>query len=123
MIWSLLAMLAYTLPETVQPGERLIIVGRDRSEFDGCSAQARVTSGASVRIAPLATAAEKGKLPKGQMLSLCGEDGDYVSVVYKLAEDGEVDCGVSTPSPYVGAYRGPCRYGWVSSRAIELVAG
>lgn len=123
MIWSLVLLLGYAFPETIQPGERLVILGRMGSEFDGCSIQGRLTGTTSVRIAPSPGAAEKEKVRRGQVLNLCEEDGDFVAVVYKPSDDAETDCGVAARPPFVGAYRGPCRYGWVSSRAIELVEG
>lgn len=121
MIGPLVLLLAYTFPETVQPGEKLIVVGQ--GEFQSCTIVARVTGTASVRVAPSSTATEKEKVRGGQMLSLCGEDGDYVAVVYKPSSDGETDCGVAAPPPFVAAYRGPCRFGWVESRKLELVEG
>lgn len=119
MIGPLVLLLAYTFPETVQPGEQLIVVGQ--GEFQSCSMVARVTGSAAVRVAPSSKATEKEKVRAGQMLSLCGEDGDYVAVVYKLASDGDTDCGVAAPPPFVAAYRGPCRFGWVESRRLALV--
>jgi hypothetical protein len=123
-------MLAASAPAALAPGERLILVGRDGAELDACGATGQVTNLSrrgdnflSVRVAPSATAREKSRIGTGQLLSLCDTQGEWIGVVYRLESDGDINCGVGTPSAYLGAYRGPCRYGWVNRRFVELLAG
>lgn len=130
MIWPLAVLLIGAEPAVIAPGERLVIVGRDGGDLDACGAVGRVANldprgdnFLSVRSAPSAKAPEKARIRSGQLLNLCDEEGDWIGVVYRLEGDGAVDCGTATPSAYVGAYRGPCRYGWVNRRYVELVAG
>ena len=117
-------------PAKFEPGEQLVIVGRDLEYLDACPSTGRVTNLGTtrdaflaVRSAPSAKARLKDKLKAGQILTLCDESGEWHGVVYSLASDGDVDCGVATPSAYYGAYRGPCRFGWVNSRYVEVIAG
>ena len=114
----------------VEEGERLVMVGQDGSEFDACAALGRVrglrTGGdnfLSVRIAPGSDAREKDRIGNGNRLYLCDQSGDWFGVVYQKAGDAMVSCGTGTPSAYVGAYRGPCRYGWVHKYFVEFLAG
>ena len=132
MIWTPVLILSQALAASPvsEPGERLIIVGRDGGEFDACGASGKATGlkpggdgFLSVRIAPSSSAREKDRVGNGQMVSLCDEAGEWIGVVYSRRGDGEPDCGVGTPSAYLGAYRGPCRFGWVHSRYVELLAG
>ena len=81
----------------------------------------------SVRAAPTTTAAEKDRLRTDDIVYICDHDGSeppaWLGIVYAAPIQSHVDCGTGTPSPYIGAYRGPCRHGWVSARHVELVAG
>ncbi len=130
MIWTLMMLLAGSDPAALVGNERLVIVGRDLQNLDACSSVGRVTNLGktgdaflAVRSAPSFKAQTKDKLKAGQTLTLCDEQGEWLGVVYSLASDGDIDCGVSTPSAFVGAYRGPCRYGWVNRRYVETIAG
>lgn len=130
MIWALMMLLAGAEPATIEPGERLVIVGGEDRELDACGALGRVKkldprgdNFLSVRISPSATAREKDRVRPDQNLFLCDDAGEWIGVVYAQKEDAEQNCGVATPSAYDGAYRGPCRYGWVNRRYIELIAG
>ena len=130
MIWALAMMQAGTEPAKLEPGEQLVIVGRDLENLDACPSVGRVRglgtgrdAFLAVRTAPSAKARVKDKLKAGQILTLCDDSGEWMGVVYSLKSDGEIDCGVATPSAYFGAYRGPCRFGWVNSRFVEVIAG
>jgi hypothetical protein len=130
MIWTLMMLLAAAEPAGLEPGEQLVIVGRELENLDACPSTGRVTNLGTgrdaflaVRTAPSAKARVKDKVKAGQVLTLCDDSGDWMGVVYSLESDGKVDCGVAAPSAYYGAYRGPCRFGWVSSRYVEVIAG
>jgi hypothetical protein len=130
VIWALAMMLAGAEPAMLEPGEQLVFVGRDRENLDACASVGRVTNLGhgreaflAVRTAPSVKARIKDKVKDGQILTLCDDSGEWLGVVYSLESDGNIDCGVATPSAYFGAYRGPCRFGWVNSRYVELIAG
>ncbi|MEL7197146.1 MAG: integron [Pseudomonadota bacterium] len=113
-----------------ETGERLIMVGHNGPEFDACASSGQVhgltKSGdgfLSVRIAPGTGSRERDRLMNGVRLSLCDMHEDWYGVVYQKPGDDLVDCGTGTPSAYKGAYRGPCRYGWVHKYFVEHLAG
>lgn len=113
-----------------ETGERLIMVGHDGPRFDACSSTGQVhglakgsDSFLSVRIAPGEASVERDQLVNGTRLSLCDAHADWYGVVYQKPGDDLADCGTGTPSAFVGAYRGPCRYGWVHKYFVEHLAG
>lgn len=116
--------------EDIDNEERLILVGQDGPNYDACASVAQVhglkkggDNYLSVRIAPGTSHKERDRLPNGNRLWLCDMHGDWHGVVYQKAGDDLQDCGMSTPSAYLGAYRGPCRYGWVHKYFVEMLAG
>lgn len=130
MIASTLLLLAVPLGSELESGERLVMVGRDGAEFDACSSVGRVhgldedgDNFLSVRIAPGTGSKERDRIKNGNRLFLCDQSGDWYGVVYQKAGDALQACGTGTPSAYVGAYRGPCRYGWVHKYYVEFLAG
>ncbi len=130
MIWSSLLLLAAPVSAEIETGERLVMVGQDGSQFDACGAVGQVRglrpggdNFLSVRIAPGTRAREKDRVGNGNRLYLCDQSGDWFGVVYQKAGDAMANCGTGTPSAYVGAYRGPCRYGWVHKFFVEFMAG
>jgi hypothetical protein len=73
----------------------------------------------SVRSGPGRNYAEMDRIYNGKEVLLCNTEGAWTTIVY----DGEErDCGVGRPWPKRLAYTGPCKYGWVSSRYISVVA-
>ncbi|MEM6909803.1 MAG: integron [Pseudomonadota bacterium] len=126
----LIATFAGPLAARIEAGERLVMVGRDGAELDACSSLGQVhglkkdgDDFLSVRIAPGSASKERDRIANGTRLFLCDEHNDWYGVVYQQTGDALVDCGASTPSSYVGAYRGPCRYGWVHKYFVEFLAG
>lgn len=78
----------------------------------------------AVRSGPGAEYAMRDRLPEGAMFYVCGEsaDGRWMSVVYPRKGQTQEQCDVSSPKPG-GAYRGPCAYGWVNARWVNILAG
>ena len=78
----------------------------------------------AVRSGPGAAYALRDRLPEGATFYVCGEsdDGRWVSVVYPRKGQTQEQCEVSSPKPG-GAYRGPCAYGWVNARWVNILAG
>lgn len=63
---------------------------------------------------------EIDRLYNGNQVYICGERGKWLAIVYPA--NGR-DCGVGTPWPVRLPYTGPCRYGWVHSNYVRLIAG
>lgn len=78
----------------------------------------------AVRSGPGADYAMRDRLPEGATFHVCGEsaDGRWMSVVYPRKGQTQEQCDVSSPKPGV-AYRGPCAYGWVNARWVNILAG
>ena len=66
----------------------------------------------------------KDTLPLSSLVWLCEADGDWQGIVYPTGEFQDLgDCRVSSSVPEPEPYSGPCQYGWVEAKYIELVAG
>ncbi|MBP6750955.1 MAG: hypothetical protein KA144_15075, partial [Xanthomonadaceae bacterium] len=78
----------------------------------------------AVRSGPGADYAMRDRLREGATFYVCGEsaDGRWMSVVYPRKGQTQEQCEVSSPKPG-GAYRGPCAYGWVNARWVNILAG
>ena len=114
-----------------QQAERIPHIGLTGDDLDACLSVGEVSglyprgdNFLTVRAEPRATARAKDRLGPGRWIWLCDEAGEWLGVVYS-ADPGEKpgDCGVGTPAARVRPYDGPCRWGWVHSRYVEVVAG
>ncbi|GGK18300.1 hypothetical protein GCM10011322_01300 [Salinarimonas ramus] len=65
---------------------------------------------------------EISRVFNGQVVAICDESGPWLAVVYEPGHD-LTQCGVSTSWPIRQPYTGPCRYGWVHSRYVHIIAG
>jgi hypothetical protein len=63
------------------------------------------------------------KLYNGAQVYICGSRGDWFAIVYDRAGEWTAGCNVMSPWPRSMPYTGPCRWGWVHRRWIEVVAG
>jgi len=77
----------------------------------------------SVRAGPGVRERELDRLRSGALVMVCDEtaNGAWLGVVYNRT--GNQDCFIAQTSTQRRPYRGPCRYGWVSSRYIDVGAG
>lgn len=64
---------------------------------------------------------EIDRLYNGNQVFICHAKGPWRAVVYGQSPDGT--CGVSIPWPIRQPYTGPCRFGWIHSRYVKIVAG
>ena len=123
------ALMASAAPPTAL-AERPVLIGIGGPDLDACGTYA-VVSGLrkggdgylSVRIAPGSGSAEKDRIANGTALSVCEDADGWYSVIYRQPGDPAVDCGDTQPVAQMRAYDGPCRYGWVSSRYVTIIAG
>lgn len=63
------------------------------------------------------------QLGNGRLVYLCGNQGQWMAVVYADAGSDASVCGVSSAIAKARVYRGPCKSGWVRTDWIEVVAG
>jgi hypothetical protein len=62
------------------------------------------------------------KLPAGATFFVCSRsiDQKWFGIVFDDAGTASPSCGVSAPVAERGAYRGPCRSGWIASAFVKL---
>ena len=114
-----------------QPVERVPRIGLAGDDLDACLSVGEVTglnprgdNYLTVRAEPRTGALEKDRLGPGREIWLCDEAGEWHGVVYgDDPAEGPGDCGVGTPAASVQPYAGPCRWGWVHSRYVTVIAG
>jgi hypothetical protein len=101
------------------------------ADLDACGSWAEVSglnpkgdAFLAVRSGPGTRYAIRDRLPEGATFYVCGDssDGAWMSVVYPRKGQTQDDCDVSSPRPS-GVYRGPCAYGWVNARWVNILAG
>ena len=129
---SLLLLLGTAVSaQPLQPVQRLPRIGIAGSDLDACLSLGQVKgldpqgdNFLAVRAIPSADGAEKDRLGPGRMIFICDKAGDWLGVVYDpdpAAQPG--DCGVGSPVETERPYVGRCKWGWVSSRYVEVIAG
>jgi hypothetical protein len=127
LTYLLLAGLVAALPAAAGERPPLVIGGSD--VFDACSANGRVVgldpfgdNYSSVRSGPGGRPYdEKDRIHTGQVVWACGQDGPWIKIVY--LRGSHAACGVHEPWPVGRAYTGPCRWGWVHQKYIDIFAG
>lgn len=117
-------------PASAEGGEHVPMVGRDGPEADACGGIGRVSglydpdgkAFLSVREEHDDYAREKDKLPAGTLVWLCDAADDWQGIVYATGEFQDLgDCRVSGKVAAPEPYSGPCSYGWVLARNLQLV--
>jgi uncharacterized protein YraI len=97
-------------------------------DIDACSSlgivSGLVSNKLAVRAGPGKAFIHIDSLSNGQNLYLCGlsKDKKWHSVIY-MPNQSTPDCGVSSPTKSRDAYSGPCKYGWVHSAWLKVIAG
>lgn len=135
---KLLALLvAASLVQSTAPDEdysdagRIPMVGLQGPEADACPAIGRIATfepkkGDFMRVytdssdlAPI-----KDRLELSSLVWLCEADEGWQGIVYPKNETQDLgDCRVSTALSAPEPYNGPCNFGWVEAKYIELAAG
>jgi hypothetical protein len=116
---------------SAQPTERVPRIGLAGDDLDACLSVGQVTglnprgdNFLSVRARPAAGAREKDRLGPGRWIWICDEAGDGIGIVYSPnSDDKPGDCGVGSPVETERPYVGRCRWGWVHSRFVTVIAG
>lgn len=106
--------------------EHPIVVGGD-PDFDACGSSGEIVgldpSGdgfLSVRSRP--NGKEIDRLFNGQFVYVCQDSGSWMGIVYPEPGQDTGECYVSTPWNTRMPYTGPCRYGWVFSKYVGVIA-
>ncbi|BBC73122.1 conserved hypothetical protein [Altererythrobacter sp. B11] len=112
-------------------GENVPLIGRDGPEADGCGGIGKVfglygpgtQAYLSVRERQDDRAREKDRLTSGTLVWLCDAQDEWQGIVYADDELQDLgDCRVSSSVAAPEPYSGPCRFGWVHARNLQLVA-
>jgi hypothetical protein len=127
-IYALIGCLGLTPVLAQQPAriDAPVVIGGN-ANYDACASTGQVVGlnprgdgFLSVRSGPGGRPyREIDRLFNGNQVYICGETGPWLAVVYPAGRD----CGVSTPWPVRQPYTGPCRYGWIHSRYVRVIAG
>lgn len=107
------------------------MVGMDGPETDACPALGKVSAidekrkkTTPVRITASTSATIKVELAPATLVWLCEAKGEWQGIVYPVGEFQDIgDCRVGSPIAEPQHYVGPCAYGWMEARSIQLVAG
>ena len=122
------AMSGPPAPETVQYAEsRPPMIGLEGPELDACGGVGRIggfPDGITLLEAPEEGARKGEELPHRTLVWLCEAQGAWQGVVYASGDFQELgDCRVSSPVAEPEPYDGPCKYGWLKARQIQLLVG
>lgn len=109
---------------------RVPLVGLEGAESDACPGIGRVNGleprkGWQLRVRSEANdgAEVTDELPVSTLVWLCESDEDWQGIVYPSGQFQELgDCRVSSALPRPEPYGGPCQFGWVEAKYVELVA-
>jgi len=110
---------------------RVPFVGLQGPETDACPGIGRIAmfepkKGDFMRVYSDAgeSAPVKDKIDLSTLVWLCEAEEGWQGIVYPSGQFQELgDCRVSATLPEPEPYAGPCRYGWVEAKYIELTAG
>jgi hypothetical protein len=100
-----------------------VTIGAGGPNVDACPSVAELNTLTVVYKGPDSGFAEVIRLKPGTQLHVCGhtKDGRWTSVV--LAQEGVLDCKVSSPVARPKFYRGPCTSGWLPTKNVRIIAG
>jgi hypothetical protein len=142
VLWLIWGIIASSLSEAsgndmmsrlnaAQRAQKIPRIGLAGHDLDACLSVGQVSgldpqgdNFLAVRAAPRPGAPERDRLGPGREIWICDDAGVWLGVVYGgNPAEGPGDCGVGTPSATVRPYPGPCRWGWVGSRFVTVIAG
>jgi hypothetical protein len=125
----LLLVLLAPLAIAAAPKAVPVIVASE-PELDACPSLAEVTGlrregFLAVRTGPGTGYEQVDTFHAGRRFFLCATspDGKWFGIVYPPDGDLEFNCEVGANGTAPRAYTGPCRYGWVHSNWVKVIAG
>lgn len=118
-------------PVHSQEKVRAPMVGLEGPETDACPGIGRVNGleprkGDLLRVRAEANDASTvtDELKVSTLVWLCEADEDWQGIVYPKGQFQELgDCRVSSALSAPEPYEGPCQFGWVQAKYVELVTG
>jgi hypothetical protein len=114
----------FAASSAASPLEVPVTIGGE-PEVAACTVLSEVTgtNSTAMRTGPGNDYPETMRLRLGDLVHVCSTSpGDeWIGVV--LAQDGIIDCGVSSAVPVARPYPGPCISGWVLGTALRRVSG
>jgi hypothetical protein len=128
---SATCLLISTAPLAAEVSSIPIVIGGN-DEMDACPSVGAVTGlkvkgdgFLSVRSGPGTQFPEKDRLLEGALFYMCGgknaRGSDWIGIVY--SKKNTDTCGVTSPIENVTVYKGPCKWGWINSKWVKVVAG
>lgn len=128
------ASLALSSAVSAHPDEepiRVPMVGLEGATSDACPGIGRVNGleprkGDLLRVRAEANdiADVTDELAVSTLVWLCEADAEWQGIVYPTGQFQELgDCRVSSALAKPEPYAGPCQFGWVQAKYVELVAG
>jgi uncharacterized protein YgiM (DUF1202 family) len=119
------ALLVLTMATAARAAKPIPVVVGEIPEMDACTSLAVVASknALTLRTGPGNNYAKVIDLKHGEYVHLCSTsaDGNWSGVV--LAQDGILDCQVTSPVQTPKPYDGPCISGWLPTKWLKPVAG
>lgn len=112
-----------TVDGQLQPvASQPVMVGKEGDRSDACGAVMATASGAvPVRWSPSADGPPKAEVEGN--VAACDTVGEWTGIVFPAFGQELDECYVSNPVDSPREYQGPCRWGWVETRALTPVAG
>lgn len=115
-----------------EPSAKTVEVGGGGPLLDACGGVGRPTgldpkgdNFLAVKAGPSLGAKRIDKLGPDAVFYICDKaaNGQWLGVVYDGGGVLSERCGASSPTIAAKRYVGPCQFGWVSARYVELTAG
>ena len=130
-VFAALALSSGLYAHPVEEPVRTPMVGLEGPEADACPGIGRVNGleprkGDLLRVRAEANevAEVTDELAVSTLVWLCEADEEWQGIVYPKGEFQELgDCRVSSALAKPEPYAGPCQFGWVQAKYVELVAG
>jgi len=128
---SMLAMSGNVFAHPTEELSRAPMVGLEGPMSDACPGIGRVNGleprkGDLLRVRSEANdvAEVTDELAVSTLVWLCEADEEWQGIVYPKGQFQELgDCRVSSALAEPEPYAGPCQFGWVQAKYVELVAG
>ncbi len=127
----LVLSLATTSAAHSQESARIPVIGLEGPQADACPGIGRINAleprkGDLLRVRAEANEGSQvtDELNVATLVWLCEADDDWQGIVYPKGQFQELgDCRVSAALSAPEPYAGPCQFGWVQAKYVELVTG
>lgn len=100
---------------------RAVMVGQGGRQTDACPSVATPASGKLT--VHWSTTAGPAKAEIEGEVAVCEVDGSWSGIVFPAHGQALDECYTATPVSSAREYQGPCRWGWVETKDLTVVAG